>query len=126
MDLSLFLAKSEGIFLTILIAVLFFKQKEFLKMVQRIEEPIIIFIAGILALALGIAQVVGYEVWTFDWKGLITLLGWIALAKGIVLLFFPDQLQSFGLSLLKSSMYKVALIVFGIIGIYLVYAGFSH
>ena len=39
-------------------------------------------IAGVFALVMGVVQVVGYNSWTFDYRGLITLLGWVALLKG--------------------------------------------
>ena len=37
-------------------------------------DALSILLAGVFALGLGVSQVVGYDSWTFDWKGIITLI----------------------------------------------------
>ena len=58
-------------------------------------DDISVLIAGVFALVMGVVQVVGYNSWTFDYRGLITLLGWVALLKGIAILFVPGYMERF-------------------------------
>ena len=91
MELSLFLAKRFGIYLLVL-AVLFVVRGELIAKV--IEEFFAIrpmlFLSGLLALTVGIAMAVSYSVWELSWRGLITLFGYLSIAKGIVRIGFPE------------------------------------
>lgn len=46
-----------------------------------VSEPGIILIAGYASLSIGIASILVHNVWSFDWRGIVTLMGWISLVK---------------------------------------------
>lgn len=60
------------------------------------DSPGMIFMAGVLALALGIALVTFHNIWVADWRAFITVYGWIALVAGVVRIVFPDAAIGMG------------------------------
>jgi hypothetical protein len=60
----------------------------------------LIYIAGLLAFVPGLAIVLVHNVWTFDWRVIITLLGWLSLIGGIFRLVLPSKVTEIGLSML--------------------------
>lgn len=126
MDIALFLAKVWGLFAILLSLGLFINRKSLIKTVKNFEaDTLTALIAGVFTLGVGIAQVVGYDSWTFDWKGIITLFGWISLFKGVAIIFMPGYLEWFAKTFAKESWYATALIIFFILGAYLLYTGFT-
>ena len=53
------------------------------------ESKSVLFLSGILSLIAGYFIVVNYNNWVWDWSIIITLVGWGALIKGIILLIMP-------------------------------------
>jgi hypothetical protein len=49
----------------------------------------LLYLSGALAVVTGLAIVLVHNVWVPDWRILITLLGWVAIARGIMRLTFP-------------------------------------
>jgi len=60
----------------------------------------LIYIAGLLAFVPGLAIVLVHNVWAFDWRLIITLLGWLAVIGGIFRLVAPAQVQVVGSAML--------------------------
>jgi hypothetical protein len=51
----------------------------------------LIFLSGILVFLAGVAIVRVHNVWTGSWRVVITLIGWAAIASGIVRMWFPQR-----------------------------------
>ena len=51
----------------------------------------LIFLSGILSLLGGIAIVRVHNVWSGGWPIIVTVLGWLAIAGGLVRMWFPQQ-----------------------------------
>jgi hypothetical protein len=52
----------------------------------------VLFVAGVIALAAGLALVLGHNVWSGGaLPVVVTLVGWISLIKGLLLLFLPPE-----------------------------------
>ena len=49
----------------------------------------LIFLSGILSFLGGVAIVRVHNVWSGDWRILVTLLGWLAILGGLVRMWFP-------------------------------------
>lgn len=49
-----------------------------------------IFLAGVLLLIAGVAIVQTHNLWTGDWRVLITILGWLGVLGGLGRIFAPD------------------------------------
>ena len=60
----------------------------------------LIFLSGLLVLLAGVAIVRVHNVWTGGWPILVTVIGWLAIASGLVRMWFPQAAapiaQAFG------------------------------
>jgi xanthosine utilization system XapX-like protein len=53
------------------------------------ENPPAIYLSGLVALVIGYLLVTFHNIWPSDWPVIITIFGWLALIKGLVLLLLP-------------------------------------
>lgn len=66
----------------------------FEKMLEDFERsPALAYVTGFFTLVLGMLLVQYHNVWTCNWTVLITLIGWISLIKGIMLIAFPQYMS---------------------------------
>jgi uncharacterized membrane protein len=125
MDLSHFLAKLLGLSF-LLMGVLWIARGQVI--MTSVEEFLscrpAVFLSGVVALFAGVAMVIGHNVWELNWRGLITLLGCAAAAKGIGLMAFPDWPRK-PVDWLRNDWFARAWLLVGlVIGGYLTWAGF--
>jgi hypothetical protein len=62
----------------------------------------LIFLTGVLALTAGLAIVNAHNLWVQDWRVIITILGWLAIIRGILNIVFPAVTQTVGDRVLAS------------------------
>jgi len=87
----------------------------------------LMFLLGVMTLIGGLAMVLAHNVWSGGAAPLvITLIGWVTLAKGLVFLFLkPEQETALFLDTMQyQRLFYVYLSVSLVIGIYLTYEGF--
>ena len=66
------------------------------KMIEDFEKSAgLTFVTGFLTLVLGALLVEYHNIWAKNWTVLITIVGWIALLKGVMLIAFPRVITSF-------------------------------
>ncbi len=65
-------------------------------MKEFIANRAVIFLTGFLALLAGVAIVNAHNLWVPDWRVIVTILGWLLVLRGIMLLVFPLTVQMFG------------------------------
>jgi len=65
----------------------------------------LIYIAGLLAFVPGLAIVLVHNVWAFDWRVIITLLGWLSLLGGLFRLLLPQKVTAVGSAMLARPRY---------------------
>ena len=63
---------------------------------EFIANRALIFLTGILTLLAGVAIINVHNVWVPDWRVIVTVLGWLLVLRGIMLLVFPLTVQVFG------------------------------
>jgi hypothetical protein len=63
---------------------------------EFIGSRALIFITGVLALLAGLAIVNAHNLWVRDWRVMVTILGWLLVLRGIMLLMFPAIVQTLG------------------------------
>lgn len=126
METSKFLAKVIGVYLFIVsIAMLINKQGFLLAVDQLTHDNSAMFIAGFFTIILGILIVIAHNVWQWNWRALITLIGWIGLIKGIAILFYPQIINSSAQIYLHSNtFYYLAACIDLTLGLVLCYFGF--
>lgn len=125
MELSIFLAKTWGVYTLIAFVVLLIKKKEFKKLIQNLDNGMFYLYGGFLSLGIGIPHVIGHSIWTMDFRSVVTLLGWASLVKGIFLLLIPKASKKMANTLVASGFYQMLLFVYLLIGVYLTYVGFT-
>ena len=103
MQRSIFLAKLIGPFLAVCGVALIFNADAFRAIGDEIvKSPALIYIAGLLALATGLAIVNTHNEWTADWRVVITLLGWLSVVAGIIRVVFPRVVETLGASIVAT------------------------
>lgn len=70
---------------------------------QARDMPVLVFIGGILSLLAGVAILNAHHAWTGDWRVLVTLMGWLAVAGGVLRLFAPGAAIGLGEKLRDSA-----------------------
>lgn len=90
-----------------------------------VENPSVLYIGGALALAVGYLIVAFHNTWTADVSVIVTIIGWAALLKGIVLLVQPKIMITLIKAILKEEKtLRIEGIAIIILGLVLSYLGF--
>ena len=55
----------------------------------------LLWITGFITFVMGTAIVALYNVWSADWRVLVTLLGWLTVIKGAFIMLFPSSMTLF-------------------------------
>jgi len=90
MENSIFLAKFIGLVLLFIGVAILVNREWYRQLITNFfDDRGLLYLSGMLALVTGVAIVLVHNVWTPDWRILITLLGWIAIMRGVMRLTFP-------------------------------------
>jgi uncharacterized membrane protein len=54
------------------------------------ENPPAVYLGGLVALVIGYLLVTFHNIWVKDWAVIITIIGWMALIKGLCLIMLPN------------------------------------
>jgi hypothetical protein len=97
MNRSIYLARLFGTVLALVGVAIVLRPDHFRDILKAFDaNPALMYFAGLAALSMGVAVVIGHNVWTWRWPVLVTLIGWISLAKGIAILAAPQHMGAFG------------------------------
>jgi hypothetical protein len=103
MATSIFLARLIGPIALVIGLALVFNGAVYRTMTQQfLDSFALIFLAGTLTLAAGLATVLSHNVWSADWRVIITVLGWLWVIGGAVRLGAPQFAASMGRSTLAN------------------------
>lgn len=127
MSTSEFLAQVIGLYLVITNLAMLIHQNRWKKMVNDCltNAPLIAF-TGSVSLLLGILIVVSHNVWVSHWPIVITLTGWIAILNGAFRLFLPNHHVKITRDLIANQGFLLLSWAWLIIGVYLIWAGFTQ
>lgn len=126
--LTIFLAKLIGLFTLLFSIALVLRGEDLVTtMTALMHDRAILIVLAMIALASGIAMVLAHNRWSGGVLTIVvTLLGWIFLFRGLVLLFLPfDLLESFVAALHFENRYLLYATLPFLLGAYLTYAGFA-
>lgn len=126
MELTVLLAKIFGVYMLLVgLAILMNRRHVMAGVIALAKERFAQIIAGMLALLLGLFLVNVHNDWSSLPASLVSLIGWMALAKGLLYLFLPEgALGKLVHSLTERSWYLVDGILVILVGLYL--AGFGY
>ena len=126
--LTIYLGRLIGLFLLIAALSMLLDRDSIIEMVTAlIDDRALLLIVGLIALGVGLALVLGHNVWSAGLFPLVvTLFGWSQLLRGLLLLLLPaeTQIAFFQLMRFEDFFYVYAGIPL-VIGAYLTYAGFT-
>ena len=125
MGLSIFLAKLIGLYLLIIAADLFLRKREIEGAVKDFasSKGLLVF-SGSRSLILGLAIVIAHPIYELNWRGLITLLGYLLILRGALRVAFPTVIQKKMVSFFHKG-YPAVFFTLLIVGGFLVYCGFT-
>ncbi|MFA6916528.1 MAG: hypothetical protein WC222_09040 [Parachlamydiales bacterium] len=130
METSYLLARIIGITLMVVYAGVLLNRNIYGSFWSDIStHPVILFITGFLSLLIGLIVVQFHNVWTPDWRIIVTLLGWLTFLSGALRILFPAQVIKFAAKFFEDREYKVITIASGLLvalGAFLTYIGYTH
>jgi len=104
MTSSTYLALLFGTYIIAVSIPMIVNQKRLVSMMEEfIESPPLIFLTGVLVLIGGTSVICFHNMWTADWRSLITLFGWIAALEGVLMIMIPGPLIKLAKSILSKS-----------------------
>lgn len=90
-----------------------------------IERTSNLYVGGVMALAIGYLIVAFHNTWTKDMSVIITIIGWLALIKGILILVCPKLMIALTKAIMKNKNFlKIEAIIVIIIGLLFSFLGF--
>lgn len=125
MDLTMVLASIWGPILLAFGAGFFLSQKYYLTLYRNLEkEPFAVLFFGMFAMTAGIAQVIFHSDWSGFPAGLVSLLGWAILVKGIICTAVPAVAAQWGNRVLRANVVPAAGGFAALLGAYLSFIGY--
>jgi hypothetical protein len=123
--LTIFLARLIGLFTVLLIAALLLRGSAMVE--TAIADRPLMLTYAIISLAIGLAMILGHNVWSSGvLPVVVTLVGWLILAKGLLLLFLtPETLTQFFERMHYGEHIYIYVAPSLVIGLYLTWAGFA-
>ena len=124
MELSLFLAKLLGLYLLIMAVIWIVRRKEVdLSAKQIIASRGMLALQAAGSILFGLFIVIDHPIYELSWRGLITLIGYLCILRGLLRLAFPVQVQRLGTKMLTKWFIPAIILIF-VIGAILTYYGF--
>ena len=123
--LTAFLARFIGLFTVVLVVAFLVRGSAGVE--TAVADGPVMLVYAIISLATGVAMILGHNVWSGGaLPVVVTLVGWLILAKGLMLLFVtPDALQQIFDHMHYGEHYYLYLAPSLVIGLYLTWAGFT-
>jgi hypothetical protein len=128
MQASLFIARLIGPVMLVVGLAVFTNQRGFRDMAEEfLASRALLFLSGLLIMPAGLAIVLTHNVWTADWRVLITLFGWLTAIGGALRLFEPKFLPQVGRALLQRPQFTpVAAAIWVVLGLLFCFFGYRH
>jgi len=127
MDRSLLLARLIGpLFVLVGVGVLL-NRRHYAAMVERfLKNAELYYFSGVLAFLVGEVLVLYHNLWVWDWRVVLTVIGWISLIKGAVRIVLPAAGLRAAASFTASGWYlNIGAILIVAFGAWLAYQGFG-
>jgi hypothetical protein len=123
--LTVFLARAVGLFTIVLVAALLVRGSAIIE--ESVADAPVMLVYAAISLAMGVAMVLGHNIWTGGaLPVVVTLVGWLSLVKGVLLLFLtPDAGSQMFEQMRYAEHYYLYLAPALVIGLYLTWAGFT-
>ena len=122
--LTVYLARLIGMFMVLLIGAMLMQGSATVE--AAVADKPLMFTYAVISLGLGVAMVLGHNVWSGGvLPAVVSLVGWLILAKGLMLLLAPDALTGMADRMQYREHFYLYLAPSLVIGLYLTWAGFT-
>lgn len=127
MDSSKFLSKVVGLYLIFISSAMLLQMQPFMhRVISLNHDAALMFSLGFICLILGLLMVIVHNLWQWNWKLIITLIGWMTLFKGAMLIIAPGYMDTLTIAFVKHIKIAYGVACFDLaIGILLTYIGFK-
>jgi hypothetical protein len=126
MSTSVFLARLIGPVMLVIGLAVFTNQRAFREMAEEfLASRALMFLSGFLIMPAGLAIVLTHNVWTADWRVLITIFGWLNAIGGALRLFGPLFVVKAGHAMLNKPYFTlVAAAIWVVLGLLFCFFGY--
>ena len=126
MSTSVFLARLIGPVMLVVGLAVFANPRGFREMAEEfLASRALMFLSGFLIMPAGLAIMLTHNVWTADWRVLITLLGWLTAIGGALRLFGPQFVVKAGHAMLSKPYFtSVAATIWVVLGLLFCFFGY--
>src|ERR1700687_1938444 len=128
MSTSLFLARLIGPVMLVVGLAVFANQRAFRDMSEEfMASRALLFLGGLLVMPVGLAIVLTHNIWTTDWRVLITLFGWLTTIGGALTPLAPMFVVQIGRAMLKRSHFtSISGAIPVVLGLLFCFFGYLH
>ncbi|MBT6253630.1 hypothetical protein HOI83_00105 [Candidatus Uhrbacteria bacterium] len=126
MELSILLGKVIALYMIFEGLLLISRKKDIpllLKEFKKNDKVLLTF--GAIGIIAGLFMILNHNIWESDWRVIVTIVGWIALIKGLAAWFLPDMMVKWSGYWTNRNHIVTAAIVVLAIGLYLGYHAFG-
>jgi hypothetical protein len=118
MDNSILLAKFWGWYLIIFFFILSLNPKRIKQIFNDLKDEKFLIIFAFIAIIVGLLNILFHNIWEFNYKLIITLIGWSSLFIGLALFVLPKRTVSW-LEFINIKLVQVIYMLLFFVGIYL-------
>lgn len=118
MENSIFLAKFWGWYFIIFFLILSLSPKRIKQLLNDLKDQKFLILWAFIAIIIGLLNVLFHNIWEPNYKLIITVIGWLALIKGLLLFIFPQKTVA-GLKEVNIKLVQVLYMLLFFVGIYL-------
>lgn len=123
---SIFFARFLGLYLLIAFLLFVLRKDDMKALVKKVtDDSGLLAVTGIISLFVGIAVVVTHSIFVSDWRVIVTLLGYFMVVKGIMRVGFPKNANENIRKMGTGTNWLVTQAIMLVLGLVLVYFGFS-
>jgi hypothetical protein len=127
MELSILIARITAVvYLSVALGAVFSRNHYRRILADLFANAALTYLIGFAAVILGFLIVSYHNIWVKDWTVLVTVLGWLALMKGVLIIAFPGFVQSYSKLIFEGKGLQFFPYVAAFIGLLFGYFGFVH
>ncbi|MEN9338266.1 MAG: hypothetical protein RIQ41_580 [Candidatus Parcubacteria bacterium] len=122
---TLFLAQLIGPSMLAVGLGIFFSKKYYLNAFRYLEkETVAVLTTGLIALVVGLVIVLKYQAWGTPLEYIVSIIGWMSIVKGTLLLVVPRFVDRIGEYFSKTSMLPMFGAIYIVLGVYVSYIAY--
>lgn len=126
METSQLLARIIGPYMLIASIGLFVSRDLYVKIIDDLRgQTMLMLTMGAFVLIMGLVLLQFHNVWTLDWRVLVTVIGWIMVIKGALAMIAPDILMKVANNYVGNpALLNIQAVLAGLFGAYMSYQGY--